>query len=271
MRMSDESFPPRDAGTAGSAAPGDGLALLEGGDAESIDRFLAEADKDFWLAARYAAPADAARVRALMALALELRRIPSVVSEAPIGEIRLQWWREALDELAAGSQPRGHPLLQALHAAGAVDDRTRVRIETGIDARARFLYPDPFENPRALFTAMRGAEGWLAPLLAASSEIDAGAETDAEIGEAAADLAGAYATARWGRQIAPDLAEEIAPFTFEVRREALVRLGRRGRAALRGPLAYLALANGYLARPADAPWPMMKQVALFRAVLGGRF
>ncbi|HBS32180.1 MAG TPA: phytoene/squalene synthase family protein, partial [Parvularcula sp.] len=52
---------------------------------------VAAADEDFRLSLNYAAPADRARLAALFAFLIELRRIPSSVSEAALGEIRLQW------------------------------------------------------------------------------------------------------------------------------------------------------------------------------------
>ena len=71
-------------------------------------------DPDRYLCALFA-PAD--RRDSVLALVLfndELARIPIVVTQPMTGLIRLQWWRDALDELAAGGRPRRHPVVEAL-------------------------------------------------------------------------------------------------------------------------------------------------------------
>ena len=66
-------------------------------------------DPDRYLCALFA-PAD--RRDSVLALVLfndELARIPIVVTQPMTGLIRLQWWRDALDELAAGGGRGGTP------------------------------------------------------------------------------------------------------------------------------------------------------------------
>ena len=50
---------------------------------------------------------------ALYAFNAELARIAEQVTEPELGEIRLQWWRDALDHAAAG-ESTGHPVVDAL-------------------------------------------------------------------------------------------------------------------------------------------------------------
>ena len=65
-------------------------------------------DPDRFLAAM-AAPVAARRVLfPLYALNIEVARAPWVTEEAMIAEMRLQWWRDALAEIAAGGQVRRH-------------------------------------------------------------------------------------------------------------------------------------------------------------------
>lgn len=52
---------------------------------------------------------------AILAFNQEIVKTKTVVSEAMLGEIRLQWWRETLDSITNGA-PREHPVAQALHA-----------------------------------------------------------------------------------------------------------------------------------------------------------
>jgi phytoene synthase len=58
------------------------------------------------------------RLVALLALDLELARIPHTVSEPALAQMRLQWWREALDEARQG-RAAAHPVAQALAETGA--------------------------------------------------------------------------------------------------------------------------------------------------------
>ncbi|KPF80315.1 hypothetical protein IP88_00605 [alpha proteobacterium AAP81b] len=68
-------------------------------------------DRDIWLAIHYAPAAARPGLFALFGLDLELRHVVATTSEAMIGEIRLAWWREALQGLDAGRVP-AQPLLQ---------------------------------------------------------------------------------------------------------------------------------------------------------------
>ena len=74
------------------------------------------ADPDRYLCALFA---DAPRRGALFALILfnaEIARVREVVSEPMLGQIRLQWWREAIDEIYRG-QGRRHEVADPLAAA----------------------------------------------------------------------------------------------------------------------------------------------------------
>jgi phytoene synthase len=116
-----------------------------------LDDLVRRTDPDRWLSSRFigdlAARAD---VIALYAFDHELARAPKVTSNALLGEIRLTWWREALDEIFAGKPVRRHPTAEAL--AGAVVRRSlaRERLETMIDARYRELDPEPMSEADAL-------------------------------------------------------------------------------------------------------------------------
>ena len=72
---------------------------------------------------------------ALYAFDHEIARAPRAVSNALMGEIRLAWWAEVLDEIFEGRPVRHHPVAQAL--AGAVGRRglPRAPLEGLIDAR----------------------------------------------------------------------------------------------------------------------------------------
>lgn len=82
-----------------------------------LDADVRRVDEDRWLASRFA-PADVrARLTAIYAINHEIARTAEVVSTAQLIDIRLAWWREALDEIYAGKPPRAHPALAAFAVA----------------------------------------------------------------------------------------------------------------------------------------------------------
>ncbi|MBC8107455.1 MAG: squalene/phytoene synthase family protein, partial [Anaerolineae bacterium] len=55
-------------------------------------------DEDRWLASRFAPAPVRERLIALYAVNYEIARLSETVREAPLGDIRLEWWRSALSE-----------------------------------------------------------------------------------------------------------------------------------------------------------------------------
>lgn len=95
--------------------------------------------------ATMAAPVPARRVLfPLYAFNLEVARAPWVTSEPLIAEMRLQWWRDALEEIATGSLVRRHevvtPLAQILSPEQARD------LDELVAARYWDIYKDPFTD-----------------------------------------------------------------------------------------------------------------------------
>ena len=86
---------------------------------------------------------------ALYAFNLELAKTRDSVSEPMIGEIRLQWWREALDGIVDG-QVRDHPVVTALADTADVQ-HLRSDLMQMIDARTHDLYDEGLENLGALW------------------------------------------------------------------------------------------------------------------------
>jgi phytoene synthase len=73
-------------------------------------------DHDRYLCALFAPSSDQVRLLALYAFNLEVARVREMVTEPVIGQMRLQWWRDALAEIAEG-HVRAHPVAQALARA----------------------------------------------------------------------------------------------------------------------------------------------------------
>lgn len=229
---------------------------------DPADLALRAADEDFWLAAQFAPAALRPKLTALFLLRAEIVRIPEAVTEPAIGEMRLQWWREAIAALPRGEAPKGQPALAAAEGANLLAAVAPEIFDRAIDAQARILYEPYFASPADLGAWLRGAEGSFA---AAAMRI---AHPDARSQDlAAAEAAGAaFALARDGRDrlAHPDAPTDAAYDALVA--EAAPSLTRLPDAA-RGAILYAALAPLY--RRASSPTGLAKRWRLFRAALAG--
>ncbi|HEX7947007.1 MAG TPA: squalene/phytoene synthase family protein, partial [Phenylobacterium sp.] len=134
---------------------------------DDLDDLIRRVDPDRWLSSRFISDERArADVIAIYAYDHELARAPKVASNALLGEIRLTWWREVLDEAFEGRPVRAHPTAQALAAVVARRGMRREPLEAMIDARYRELDATPMEPAEALEWA-RGTAGQAAEVAAA--------------------------------------------------------------------------------------------------------
>ena len=99
-------------------------------------------DRDRYLTALLAPAGRREALFALYAFNLEIGRTREMVSEPMVGQIRLQWWREAIDGIYAGTA-RAHEVVRPLAAAVERYDLTRAYFETLIDAREFDLGDEP--------------------------------------------------------------------------------------------------------------------------------
>jgi phytoene synthase len=179
-----------------------------------------------------------------------LARVAQLAREPLAQEIRLTWWREALDELAAGGRARGHPVAAALGAAvarralppaplvGMIEVRFEAIDSPPVGAAARLRWID--ETAGAV---MRLAVSRLAPEAADSPAI--------------APAARAWALAH------------AAQTTAALSNLAEARVAARAAPAAAFPaIAYATLARAY--RSGRAPSMLEKQLRLLGAVLTGR-
>jgi len=95
---------------------------------------------------------------ALYAFNAELARIPTLVSEPALGEIRLQWWRDAVNHMDAAS-PSGAPVAEALGVAMSAHDLPKPLLIGMIDARSADLDGGGFRDLQALKAYLYKSEG----------------------------------------------------------------------------------------------------------------
>ncbi len=119
-------------------------------------------DHDRYLTALFVPRASREHVFALYAFNAEIARARDVVSEAPLGAIRLQWWREAIAELYERKRPRAHPVVEALGAAVKDRSLSHSHFETLIAAREADL---EHVTPRTIAEMEDFAERTTAPLV----------------------------------------------------------------------------------------------------------
>ncbi len=129
----------------GHSRPGRSEAAMgagpENGDALSRD-LVRRRDRPRYYASLFAPAKHRGALFALFALKAEITRIPALVSEPGLGEIRLQWWREALQRIADGA-PGETPHLTALGQAIAHYRLPVAPLTALIDAHRGDLYADP--------------------------------------------------------------------------------------------------------------------------------
>ena len=117
-------------------------------------------EPDRFLAALLAPAGCQPDLLALAAFAGELGRIPSTVSDPLIGEIRLQWWRDAIDAGARGDAS-GHPVADAIATTIRARRLDQASFHQIIDARAFDLSGELHAGDEALAAHMAQSEGLL--------------------------------------------------------------------------------------------------------------
>jgi phytoene synthase len=246
--------------------------------AEDFNTLLHKADPDRRLAALFAPAETRDALLALYAFNHEIARIPESVSEPLIGEMRLTWWREAIEALYADPpKPRRHDVLEALAPlAGPLPQAEMLAL---IESRRDDLEaagPDTLAAVEAQVGARAGGLMRLALRLAAPG-------ADIELAEPAGRAWGLVGLLRAFPQgharsrppFLPELHDAVRQSAAQAV-EALKPL--RAPAEAFPAIGYAALAKGYQRRvPADpsappADWGLLgRQLKLTGASLTGRF
>jgi phytoene synthase len=125
----------------------------------ALDAEVRRVDEDRWLASRFAPPDARPRLIAIYALNHEIARTADIVTQAAIGDIRLQWWREALADVFDGKRVRAHPVLSAIADVHRETPLSRDALGALIDARGRDLDAAPFATFAEIDAYLDGTTG----------------------------------------------------------------------------------------------------------------
>lgn len=208
--------------------------------ADDLDTTVREHAPDRWLSSRFVADAAArADLVALYALDHELTRIPRIVTDPLMGEIRMTWWREALEELAEGRPPRAHPVLLAIAGSRLPP------VALAALAEARLGDLDAPRTGEALLKHVDATEGLVMAL--AARRLSEGAQAGHVVHAARAAALSASDPAAATAALGP-AAAEVKALPVE---------------------AFPAVAHAALARAPHAG-PLAKRIRVLRAVLTGR-
>jgi phytoene synthase len=242
---------------------------------EDISALVRRVDEDRWLASRFAPARVRARLMALYAVNYEIARGAEVVRTAPLGDIRLAWWREALDEIHDGKAPRAHPALEAYARAHNETPYLRMPWAAMFAARGLDLEPAPFASLAAITRYVDATAGGLMRLAVAACDPAASGHAVAAITPAARAwgltglLRAAPIWAAHGRSLLPagvaegDVVSAAASAYAEVGRAPLP-------AGIFPALGYGALVPLYL-RALEKPLPLLRrQMRLIGAAASGR-
>lgn len=104
-----------------------------------------EADHDRYLAALYAPPEKRYALMALYAFNAEVAGVRDRIREALPGEVRLQWWRDALNA-PEGAAETGQPAADALRAVIRTYNLPLGTFGNYLEARIFDLYDDPMPS-----------------------------------------------------------------------------------------------------------------------------
>lgn len=128
----------------------------------SLAAELRRHDRDRFQTALFAPAARREALFALYEFNYEIARIREVTREPLLGQIRLQWWRDAIGAIYAGEKPRRHAVAEALAHAIAEHRLSRLHFDAMLEARALDLADAP---PATLAALEAYAEGSSASLV----------------------------------------------------------------------------------------------------------
>lgn len=156
----------------------------------------------------------------LHALAIEVARAPWATQEPMIAEMRVQWWRDALNEIAEGKPARRHEVVSPL--ADILTPETAKMLDGFVEVRRWDIYKDPFDDDAHLKDYLDQSSGAFYRALCQSLGED---------GSAAKDFGYALGVANFLKAV-PDLVDRGRIPLLDGRPEGVSTLARTGLEAL---------------------------------------
>jgi phytoene synthase len=127
--------------------------------AQSASLLARAHDPDRFLAALFAPPERREAIFTLIAFNHELARAREAASHPMAALIRLQWWRDALEEARTGKPARRHEVAEPLHAAITAGALDAAALEAMIDAREAEAEEAGILTEADFVTWLRGTAG----------------------------------------------------------------------------------------------------------------
>lgn len=234
-------------------------------------RIVREGDRDRYLSVLFAPEAKRPALFALYAFNVEIARVRDLIHEPLPGEIRLQWWRDAI----LGEAPAaGNPVAEALVRTIREYELPPAAFDNMIEARLFDLYDDPMPSRTDL-------EGYCGETASALIQL-AGLVLDRDAALATADLAGHAGCAQAIAGLLRSLPIHLARGQCYVPRDVLSAAGtspeefvaeKGGAAAKRVIAAMTALAREHLAKfePGAREMPPSLRPAYLPAALASSY
>lgn len=225
---------------------------------------------DHYIAALLAPASQRDDLITLAAFWGETGRIAMTVGEDILGEIRLQWWRDAL---RSGAPLSGHPIADALQALMARHRIDAASIDALLDGRGDELRRLPFDDEATFDAYLRRTDGGLLKLCAtvrgvgqgllAQDFLDAAARALGRV-RIALDLP--YFAAKARLPLWPGAIGEASPDAAGGAEEARRALGHLQRGARSAQAEVLQLSKGAERRLIDAVLPVALLEPYLRAL-----
>ncbi len=178
-------------------------------------------DPDRALATYGARAGQQARLWPIYAVNLEIARAPWASAEPGVAAIRLKWWEDALRQTAAGTPPKGHPVLEPLAEVVAAAELPLAPFLGLVAARQWDLDGAAFADDAALTAHLDATAGNVMWLAARSLGAPGRAEPVVRALAAGAGLA------NWLRAV-PELSARGRDPLPDPAPEAVAALARRG-------------------------------------------
>lgn len=158
-------------------------------------------DRDRYLALLFSPASARGGLAAIAAFNLELARAATEISESMLGLVRLQWWRESVEEIRAGGTVRRHQVAEALSDATRAHGLSTDRMLAMIASREDELESEGAPS-RAAFDAR--ADATAANLIRLSLEATGLDPSESSLAAASAEVGRAYATVGCARSVLLD-------------------------------------------------------------------